>query len=114
MQTHTKKMETKIIALKETFGEYGDKDVMALGADWFVHYYYYESWEGSGFAVWRKGEDFFYTSLGHCSCYGPTENLNTANGMSCTWEQIKQVSENYPWEKGSEVVKYIEENNLHV
>ena len=35
-------------------------------------------YEGTGLMVWRKGDKYGYQYLGHCSCYGPTEDIGTS------------------------------------
>ena len=35
-----------------------------------VAHYVYEGYEGSSYVVYRNGENFYYNSGGHCSCYG--------------------------------------------
>jgi hypothetical protein len=45
-----------------------------LDAEIFVYYYDYESYEGYGIGIWKKGNLYGYHSMGHCSCYGPVED----------------------------------------
>ena len=80
--------------------------VKSLKADFFVSKYESGSYDGSGMAIWKRGRKWFYDNLGHCSCYGPTENLETANKAGYTFEQIKElVKTNYT--EYQELIDYI-------
>lgn len=97
--------------LKEEFADYDIEIVEGLNPDIFIYSYEYEVFEGSGYAIWRKGKDWFYDYLGHCSYNGPTENLTTANNAVFTYEQVKDIAKKD--NHGLEVINYIEENKLH-
>lgn len=93
----------------EELSEYELKDVSALQADWFVYYYEHGSYEGTGFAVWKKDNKYYYDDLGHCSCYGPTDGLKNTGGYD-SLEDIDKIDKNY--NEGENVMKFIKENNL--
>lgn len=61
-------------------------------ADVFIYYYEYECYSGTGIAIWRnkKGE-WAYQYLGHCSCNGPLEDIETSDKAKFTLEQIKEI-----------------------
>lgn len=40
-------------------------------ADWLVEWYENGCYDGTGEAVWKVGTRYYWTSLSHCSCYGP-------------------------------------------
>ena len=65
------------------------KDKLA-DADWFIYNYEHGGYEGSGFAVWKKDGKYGYANLGHCSCNGPLEDLNT---IYYTLPQLKKLVE---------------------
>lgn len=65
--------------------------IKELKADWFVYRYESGSYDGSGFAIWKKGTKYFYEYLSHCSCYGPTENIATGKNAEFTFTQIKEI-----------------------
>ena len=47
----------------------------ALGLDEIWYWYATAPYEGDGSILMRKGDLYCVDSLGHCSCYGPTENI---------------------------------------
>lgn len=61
-------------------------------ADVFIYHYESGCYEGTGIAVWRnkKGE-WAYQYLGHCSCNGPLEDIETSDKAKFTLEQIKEI-----------------------
>jgi hypothetical protein len=80
----------------EEFGEF----------DKLVYAYSEGNYDGSGFAACRVGTQWFYLELGHCSCYGPTENINTAKNMKLTLDEVIAIAEkNYS--EGKLVVEYL-------
>ena len=101
----------KIENLQEKFSDYEIRDVNLINPDMFIYSYVYEGYEGTGFAVWRRGNDWFYDYLGHCSCNGPTENFDTANRAVFTYAQVKDIASKDP--HGLAVINYIEENKLN-
>lgn len=46
--------------------------------DWLVYWYQSGSYEGDGVAAYKKDGKFGWANLGHCSCYGPEEQLGLA------------------------------------
>jgi hypothetical protein len=93
----------------EELEDYEIKDIEKLGADWCVYYYKSGDYEGSGFAVWRKDGKFYYHDMGHCSCYGPTEEMDNVGGFE-KLEDIKKFANNYNF--GKEVIEEIKERKL--
>ena len=63
-----------------------EDNIRDLGCKWFVYYYESGSYEGSGFAVWKIKDKFFYDDLGHCSCYGPTDRLKS---FAFSFDEVK-------------------------
>jgi hypothetical protein len=100
----------KIVSLRDEFDESELEDVKKLDADIFVYAYETGSYEGSGFAIWKKDDKYYYHELGHCSCYGPTENLGSSKNMPLTFEQVKEVAEKSYDKYGKDVIKYYETN----
>ncbi len=101
-----------VFNLKEK-DSYIENDFKKIEPDLVVYSYETGSYEGSGFAIWKKGENWFYDDLGHCSCYGPTENIDKANGMPFKFEQVKEVVEKSYSSYGKDIIKYIEDNKLN-
>jgi hypothetical protein len=103
-----------IKAIKEEFSEYEIDEVKSLKADIFIYSYEYGSCDGSGFAVWKRDGKWFYDSLGHCSCYGPTENIIRAKNMEFTWEQVSEIATEKNYNSYAvDVINYIKENKLN-
>lgn len=90
----------------EELSKYELKNVKKLKADWFVYIYQYGSYEGYGMAIWKKDGKYFYSSLGHCSCNGPTEDLSSISYNSL--DEIEKIMSNYE-DKDKEVLKLIKE-----
>lgn len=43
--------------------------------DWILYWYEYERYEGKGYLIAKRGNKFSLESLGHCSCYGPCDDV---------------------------------------
>lgn len=93
--------------LKENAGE----DHGIPNVDWFVYSYEYQWYEGSGFGIGKIGDKYFYHEMGHCSCYGPFDNIHSSSLMLHTLPQIEAVVENYG-AYAQDVLNYIKTNNL--
>lgn len=77
----TELSEQRIHSLgKDKLSDYDLRDVANRLPDveWFIYDYEALPYEGEGYAIWQIGDKFGYGYLGHCSCYGPCEDLNTA------------------------------------
>ena len=77
--------------------------------EWFVYNYRDFGYDGSGMALWKKGEQYGYTYMGHCSCNGPLEDLDS---IYYSWEEISRLAnndKNWDWtEYGKDVFKKAE------
>lgn len=82
--------------------------VEKLNPKWFVYYYKVGSYDGNGFAVWKIGRKYYYSDLGHCSCYGPTESLNSIPVNSL--KDMEKFCDNYNY--GNNVVNFIKTKKL--
>lgn len=60
-------------------------------------WYWYGSgcYEGSGELIARKGNLYDIYDLGHCSCYGPVDDIGNFNGVSLTELKDKMSKEYY-------------------
>jgi len=81
----------KLIALNEELSEWELKQI-PNGVDVFIYDYSSGSYEGSGNALFRKNGKWFLHNMGHCSCYGPTENIDSC-GHGETLKQMKLSKE---------------------
>lgn len=70
---------------------YSPPYVGKVEADIFIYSYERGSYDGSGMAVWRHKGKWAYHYLGHCSCYGPLENIRTSDNAKFTLAQIKKI-----------------------
>lgn len=92
----------------DELGKYDLKNLEVLNFKYFVYSYEYYSYEGSGFAVWKNENGTFgYIQLGHCSCYGPLENLPTAKNMELSLEQVEEIAMKYYDEHGTKVINKV-------
>ena len=96
----------------EKLEDYELKKVKELKADWFVYYYKTGDYDGSGFCVWRKDTKFFYTDMGHCSCYGPTDDLISIPYNSI--DDIEKIAGNSDYNGAKAVIQLIKTTNLCV
>ena len=105
-------METKIYRIEESdeLGDYELEDIEKLNARWLVYYYEEGDYEGSGFAVWESDGKLYYHDMGHCSCYGPTEEMKNVMPIE-NISEIEKFADNY--NSGDKVVEFIKDNKLH-
>jgi len=57
------------------FDEYDLKNLYGLNIDEVWYWYATAPYEGSGNILMRKGDLYDIHTAGHCSCYGPTEDI---------------------------------------
>lgn len=57
-----------------------DLKYFPIDTEVILYWYVRGRYEGSGETIYRVKGLWYYASLNHCSCYGPTENLSTDNG----------------------------------
>lgn len=67
-------------------------------AEWAVYDYEIGHYDGSGFMIWRKNKKYYYHDMGHCSCYGPTEEVAGISYNS--FKEIEKIGRNYTKAKG--------------
>jgi len=78
--------------------------------DVLIYDYERGSYSGSGTAVWKRGDQWYYLDLIHCSCYGPTNEISSADLSPFTLAQVKEIlSKNYE-EQSKNVLDYLEKN----
>ncbi|MCE5269526.1 MAG: hypothetical protein LLG00_16745 [Planctomycetaceae bacterium] len=62
--------------------------------DWVVHNYDAGDWSGSGTAAAYKDGQLFMWNLGHCSCYGPTDDgPQVVDAASIDWSSLHSLAE---------------------
>jgi len=57
------------------------------GADWVVYWYANGGYDGNGTVAWKQGDKYDTENLGHCSCYGPADDVE-GSGASMTLEAL--------------------------
>jgi len=81
----------------EDFDSYEEKGIEGTGCKAAFYWYGRGSYDGSGQMLALHEKGWYLFNLGHCSCYGPTENIcfeGAATGESL--ESIKErCSEDY-------------------
>ena len=91
----------------ETLREWDLRQVNELDSRFFIYNYKNHGYEGSGFAVWDMPDNKYgYTYLGHCSCNGPVEDLNS---IPYTLHQLEQIAMKNEYAK--EVMELLELRN---
>lgn len=63
-------------------------DFKSLGVDEVWYWYASGSYEGSGQMLMRRGNLYDTHDMGHCSCYGPTDQVNFFEGLPL--EELKR------------------------
>lgn len=92
--------------------DHNSKGIEKLQADWFVYSYKNDGYEGSGFAIWKKDDKYYYDDLGHCSCYGPTEKIEYGIPYNSI-DDIRVISRNYAYSDYSKkVLDFIDKAEL--
>jgi hypothetical protein len=72
-------------------------------ADWVVYWYQDGGYDGRGTLVWKQGDKYETTNLGHCSCYGPLDSLDACACCTLTQvlEEIRPISKtDYNYDAG--------------
>ena len=95
----------KIVSIgTHEFTESEISDVLKLGFEIFIYSYEHGGYEGSGFAAWKKGRKYFYHQLGHCSCNGPTDQIEQSAKVGITFKQLREIANKNYQTHGKEVV----------
>lgn len=85
---------------------YDIERIERIDAEYFVYNYKVGDWEGTGWAVWKMPDGKFgYTSLSHCSCNGPVEDINS---IPYTLDEVKKISDEHYSEYSEDVIKMVE------
>lgn len=70
------------------FGEREARELKALGISEAWYWYGYYGYEGVGQMLILKDGKYYLHDMGHCSCYGPIENISFTDPFS-SLEEIK-------------------------
>lgn len=82
------------------------RKVEELGAEYFVYNYQSGSYDGTGWAIWKIDDDKFgYTYLGHCSCNGPVEDLNS---IPYSLSEIKEIADKHYSDHSDSVLQMVD------
>jgi len=100
----------KIISLgSDELGEWDLERLEKLEFDLMVYAYKNGGYDGSGFAAFKKGEQWFYQELGHCSCNGPLENIETSSNMLVSLEQVINLATSSYGDGAELVAQYLKD-----
>lgn len=69
--------------------------LQAMGVDEVYYWYISGSYEGTGYLIARKGEQWFEHSMSHCSCYGPICHFEMKTPYSSPREILEKASQGY-------------------
>jgi hypothetical protein len=75
----------------------------SLGVEKAWYWYSQGSYEGSGQLLMLKDGLYYTHDMGHCSCYGPTDNLELQNGK--VLEALEASSSKEYWQSILPLVK---------
>jgi len=62
--------------------------------DWLVYWYETGSWEGHGCAAYKLDGKFGWANIGHCSCYGPEDQIGAPSMEIVSLVQDLTTTEN--------------------
>lgn len=97
-------MKIKIAPDSQKLEDYEIKKFKDFGADKLAYFYEYESWEGTGFAIYSVGKKIFYLEMSHCSCNGPTDFFDHSHKMPVTKTELKKICDNKDYNKAKLVL----------
>jgi len=72
----------------EPFSEWDIKQLEASGADLVAYWYGVGLYEGTGHILARKDGRWYHHDCGHCSCYGPTDDVTFSGDGDETVEAL--------------------------
>lgn len=98
----------KQIALIDEFNEWDLRHTDGTDIKTIIHNYRIGNYDGDGDAFCRvKGNRWFVHPCGHCSCYGPLDDISASAKLNYSEDEIYKISENYG-DLGKRVRKYID------
>ena len=77
------------------FDEYDLSELEKLGADVVFYWYAKGYYEGSGQILFLLDGKWYLHDAGHCSCFGPTDNINLREYYNNLEELLKHCSDEY-------------------
>lgn len=98
----------KQIALIDEFNEHDLTHLEGTDIKTIIHNYRIGDYTGDGdaFCIVKKNRWFIHP-CGHCSCYGPLDDVSESAKLNYSEDEIYKISENYD-ELGERVRKYID------
>ena len=96
----------------DDFSEYDLKYINEQDPNIEAAFYWYimGSYEGTGYLLTLKDNKWYITYCAHCSCYGPTDKINTDKPVASSLSEIKNKCTDDMWEDIECLVKLAEEN----
>lgn len=77
------------------FSEYSIVDIKKLGVEWACYWYECGVYEGDGCLLMFKDQKWYTHTCGHCSCYGPTDELALREGFDSIGHMKRNGSEDF-------------------
>ena len=71
------------------------KIIKDLGVEWACYWYETGSYEGDGCLIMRKDNKWYTHTCGHCSCYGPVDELALREGFDSIGDMKRMGSKDF-------------------
>jgi hypothetical protein len=82
-----------------------EADNLPTGTTHVIYCYKSGFYDGSGEALVKADGKWYRHSLGHCSCYGPWENMDTKNPLCDRLVDVEHTVSKECWQDLKELVK---------
>ena len=84
----------------EPLADYEIESLERLGVDEAWYWYAAGSYEGMGQILIKKGDNYYLHEMGHCSCYGPLDDISFATPYTdldaiknnCSEDSYKEIA----------------------
>lgn len=80
------------------FSEYELEEISSINPEVAFYWYTTGCYEGSGQLLFLKDGEWHLHDCGHCSCYGPTDEIDTAWPLSKTLDGIREKCSDERWD----------------
>ncbi len=73
-------------------GYMDELDCSSVECEWAAYYYGAYDYEGQGQILMRKKKRWYLHDMGHCSCYGPLEEIEFTHGFKTLQKLYKNIT----------------------